>query len=143
VDHPKDTGDRSTFAIMYALRLEGYAILVPFGENTRYDLVIDDGKRLRRVQCKTGRLRDGGVTFRTCSSYAHHPNPPKIVRRDYHGQVEEFAVFCPELGAVYLTPIEDLPNKAMATLRVRPSRNRQRARIRMAAQYELPRIDVY
>jgi hypothetical protein len=70
-------------------------------------------------------------------------DPPKIVRRDYHGQVEEFAVFCPELGAVYLTPIEDLPNKAMATLRVRPSRNRQRARIRMAAQYELPRIDVY
>jgi hypothetical protein len=30
VDHPKDTGDRSTFAIMYALRLEGYAILVPW-----------------------------------------------------------------------------------------------------------------
>jgi hypothetical protein len=54
VDHPKDTGDRSTFAIMYALRLEGYAILVPFGENTRYDLVIDDGKRLRRVNARPG-----------------------------------------------------------------------------------------
>ena len=26
---------------MHALRLEGYAILVPFGENTRYDLVIE------------------------------------------------------------------------------------------------------
>ena len=50
---------------MHALRLEGYAILVPFGENTRYDLVIDDGRQMRRVQCKTGRLRDGAVVFAT------------------------------------------------------------------------------
>jgi hypothetical protein len=50
MQHPKDVGDRSTLAIMYALRLDGYAILVPFGENTRYDLVIDNGSRLRRVQ---------------------------------------------------------------------------------------------
>lgn len=34
---------------MVALREMGYAISVPFGENTRYDLVIDDGLRLARV----------------------------------------------------------------------------------------------
>jgi hypothetical protein len=140
--HPKDIGDRSTFAIMHALRLEGYGILVPFGENTRYDLVIDDGHRLRRVQCKTGRLRNGAVIFPTCSSYAHHANP-KIQRRDYLGDVEEFAVFCPQLSAVYLVPVDDLPTKTAASLRVTPSRNNQRMRVRQAAEYEIARIDVY
>jgi hypothetical protein len=59
MEHPKDIGDRSTLAIMLALRELGYAVYVPFGENTRCDLVIDDGLRLFRVQCKTGRLRNG------------------------------------------------------------------------------------
>jgi hypothetical protein len=90
--HPKEIGDRSTMAIMYALRLLSYAILVPFGENTRYDLVIDNGPRLRRVQCKTGRLKNGAVHFPTCSSYVHHKNP-KAPRRDYEGQIDDFAVY--------------------------------------------------
>jgi hypothetical protein len=63
MQHPKAIGDRSVLAIMLALNEAGYGILVPFGENTRYDLVIDDGARLLRVQCKTGRLREGAVTF--------------------------------------------------------------------------------
>jgi hypothetical protein len=142
MQHPKDVGDRSTLAIMFALRLEGYAILVPFGENTRYDIVIDNGAQLRRVQCKTGRLKDGAVLFPTCSTYAHHPNP-KVQRRDYEGQIDDFAVFCPALGAVYLIPIEDVPTRALGMLRVTPARNGQRKRVRLAAAYEVARIDVY
>jgi hypothetical protein len=142
MNHPKDVGDDSTLAIIFALRRVGYRILMPFGENTRYDLVTDDGVRLRKVQCKTGRLRSGAVLFATCSSYAHHPNP-KIPRRDYQGQVDDFAVFCPSLGAVYLVPIDDLEATTHATLRVDPPRNSQRKRIIFAAAYEVARIDVY
>ena len=140
--HPKDVGDRSTLAIMYALDLHGYPLLIPFGENTRYDLVVEVGQRLRRVQCKTGRLRSGAVRFSTCSSYAHHPNP-KILQRHYRGQIDDFAVFCPELGTVYLIPVDDVPAERRASLRVEPARNGQRKNIRLAAQYELLRFDVY
>ena len=42
-----------------ALIEAGYAVSKPFGENQRYDLVIDDGETLARVQVKTGRLRNG------------------------------------------------------------------------------------
>ena len=139
--HPKDIGDRSTLAIMLALRMQGFAILVPFGENTRYDLAIDGGGALRRVQCKSGRLRDGAVQFATCSTYAHHPSP-KIVRRHYQGQVDDFAVYCHDLGTVYLIPIEDLPTLREARLRVDPPRNNQHANVRLAAAYEIARFDV-
>ncbi len=127
---------------MFALNAHGYGIYVPFGENTRIDLILENGSGLRRVQCKTGQYRGGAVRFRTCSSYAHHPNP-KILRRDYVGEVDDFAVFCPDLGAVYLIPIDDLPSRSSATLRVDPPRNNQLKRVRFARTYEVARIDLY
>jgi hypothetical protein len=139
--HPKDVGDRSTLAIMLALRLQGNAILVPFGENTRYDIVTDNGSRLSRIQCKTGRFRNGAVIFPTCSTYAHHPNP-KVMQRDYQGQIDEFAVYCPDLGTVYLIPIEDVATTREGRLRVTPTLNSQRKRIRLAAAYEIAQIEV-
>jgi hypothetical protein len=66
MEHPKDIGDRTTLAVMLALREVGFAVLVPFGENTRYDLVIDDGAKMASVQCKTGRLRKGAVLWSMC-----------------------------------------------------------------------------
>jgi hypothetical protein len=139
VEHPKDIGDQSTLAIMYGLRGAGYEVSLPFGENTRYDLVIDDGARLARVQCKTGRLRLGAVVFKTSSSYGHHPNP-RVLSRDYLGEVEFFAVFCPETRGVYLVPIADLPTRSAASLRVEPTRNSQKRRIRHAAPYEIAQM---
>jgi hypothetical protein len=59
MEHPKAVGDRSQLAITLALIDRGFAVFLPVGENTRCDLVIDDGVQLGRVQCKTGRLREG------------------------------------------------------------------------------------
>ena len=141
MEHPKDKGDRTTLAVMIALRECGYAVLVPFGENTRYDLVIDDGERLARVQCKTGRLRHGAVIFAVCSSYGHHMRPGSA-RRDYRGQIEYFGVHCPDTTAVYLIRIGDLNVRVGAALRVEPARNGQRSKIRNAADYEVGRVTV-
>jgi len=140
--HPKDIGDRSTLAIALALQDRGWATFIPFGENTRSDLLVDNGTRLLRVQCKTGRLRNGSVMFKTCSSYAHHRNP-KVPIRTYAGEIDAFAVYCPELGSVYLVPIEDVPVSSAAALRVTPARNCQVRRVRQAASYEIARVNVY
>jgi hypothetical protein len=141
MNHPKAIGDRSTLAVMLALHDAGYVVSLPFGENTRYDLVIDDGARFRRVQCKTGRLRSGAVRFRTSSSYAHHPNP-KITSRNYLGEVDFFAVYCPETGGVYLVPVADVPLGHSGSLRINPTRNGQKRRIRMADDYEVTNISL-
>jgi hypothetical protein len=138
VEHPKDKGDRSTLAIMLVLRSLGYQVAVPFGENTRYDLIVDDGKRLARVQCKTGRVTRGTIEFATSSSYYHHPNE-KRGQRHYVGQVDLFAVYCRETEGVYLIPIGDLPLDR-AYLRLTTPRNGQSKRIRFAADYEIARI---
>jgi hypothetical protein len=141
MEHPKRIGDRSTLAIMGALHQAGYELYEPFGENTRCDLILDDGNRLIRVQCKTGRLRRGGVIFNVCSSYGHHRNPGQA-RRSYQGQVDYFAVYCRETSGVYLVPIEDLPTRSSALLRVVPPVNNQHRKVRFAADYEIARVAI-
>ena len=134
MEHPKRIGDRTTMAVMLAFAESGYVQYLPFGENTRRDLVIDDGSRLLRVQCKTGRLRGGAIKFSACSSYRHHRDA-KMVTRDYLGQIDAFAVYCRETSAVYLVPIEAVLVRNNGSLRVEASRNNQRSRVRFAADY--------
>ena len=121
---------------MLALRDAGFAILVPFGENTRYDLVIDDGRTLARVQCKTGHIRNGAIMFKVCSSYAHHPRP-RMPARHYQGEVEFFGVHCPETGGTYLIPIADLTVKWEGALRLDHPRNGQQRGVRFASDYQI------
>jgi PD-(D/E)XK endonuclease len=142
MEHPKDVGDRTTLAVMLALRELGYAVFVPLGENTRYDLVIDEGSAHKRVQCKTGRMRGGAVRWSVCSNYYHHPNP-RFGSRDYHGEIDYFGVYCPETERVYLVPIGDLPVRRRASLRVEPARNSQQKFIRHAHSYEIGRVAVH
>jgi hypothetical protein len=140
-EHPKTVGDRSTLAIMLGLSIAGYGVAaVPFGENTRSDLIIEKSGRLGRVQCKTGRLRQGAVRFKSCSSYAHHPYSKPS--RDYSGQVDYFAVYCPETAGIYLIPIQQLQTRRQGTLRVDPPRNNQYRYVRLAADYEIAKVSV-
>src|SRR5215218_3628966 len=46
MEHPKAIGDRSTLAIMIALQAAEIPFFLPFGENSRCDLVIDYGGSL-------------------------------------------------------------------------------------------------
>src|SRR5262245_34221261 len=139
-DHPKAKGDKSTLAVMLALHEIGLPFRVPLGENSRYDLVLEFGDQLARVQCKTGRLRDGAVLFKTCSTYDHHPYSKPS--RDYRGEVDYFAVYCSQTRGVYLIPIADLPNRVSGSLRVEPARNNQRRFIRLASDYEIAKVSV-
>jgi hypothetical protein len=141
VEHPKDIGDRSMLAITFVLRALGYGIYLPFGENTRCDLILERDGFTDRVQCKTGRLRKGAVVFAVCSSYAHHRSS-LYQQRSYHSEIDLFAVYCPETEGVYLVPILHLPVQRCGALRVDPPKNNQFDRIRFAADYEVGRIAI-
>lgn len=132
-------GDRTTLAVMVALKEAGFMLSQPFAEHTRYDLVVDDGSRLWRVQCKTGRLRSGAVRFNSCSCHGHQSNPAQV-RRPYGGEIDCFAVFCPETAGVYLIPVS-LCGVHM-TLRVDEPRNNQRSGVRFARDFLAAEVTV-
>jgi PD-(D/E)XK endonuclease len=132
--HPVDVGGRTEAIVLAELVRRGYRVLVPFGFNHRYDLVVDVGGRFLRVQCKTGRLRNGRVVFHTRSVRA---NRSGWFDRSYEGEADLFAVYCPELRRLYAVPIEVAP-RGSGTLRIAPAANNQCRGIRWAADFEVP-----
>jgi hypothetical protein len=132
--HPVDVGHRAEAAILSQLVQRGYRVLLPFGVNQRYDLVLEDEGRFLKAQCKTGRLREGSIQFRALSTQS---NMKRTRTRGYAGEVDLFIVYCPETRKVYVVSADEVPDTAMY-LRVDPPRNRQSKRIRWAKDYELP-----
>ncbi len=129
----KAIGDLSELEVAIALARAGYIVSKPLGDSHRYDLVIDDGEILARVQVKTGRLTSGSIRVACCSTHAHRGGPKT---RSYRGQIDYIGVFCPQTGDSYLVPETEIVDTYMH-LRVAPTVNRQDRHIRWASRYKL------
>jgi hypothetical protein len=129
----KAKGEVSEGHVIASLLNHGYSLSVPFGDNQRYDLIVDDGERLWRAQVKTGRIRGGCLRF-NCASI----NVLTQHRISYHGQIDLFLVYSPDTGKVYRVPIGEAPNAEMS-LRLQATKGTKgpRSTIRWAADYEL------
>jgi hypothetical protein len=137
-EHPKLVGDKTEAMVIARLVQAGKTVLLPFGENQRYDLVIDEGDHFVRVQCKTGRLKEGAIRFNTCSYSYHHPNNRglRASRHPYYGQADAFGVYCSETDRAYLVPVESV-GRSLAALRVNRPRNNQSRKVRWARDFEV------
>jgi len=131
-----DVGDRTEAIIVAGLLARGYRVLRPLSSNERYDLVLDLGDRFLRIQCKTGRLRKGVVTFstRSCRSDAKRT----YVRSYSTKEADIFLVHCPETDRIYAVPVGDSGVLTTASLRVDAPANNQLKGIRWAVDHELP-----
>jgi hypothetical protein len=104
-------------------------VLVPFGDGCRYDLVVEIEGKFQRVQCKTGRLRDGTVVFKTCSIV-----PGTGKSRAYTDEIDLFGIYCLEIDQVYLVPVGDVGG-VEGRLRIDPTLNNQSRGVRWAKNY--------
>lgn len=113
---PKGIGEQSESQILARFLKHGLTVLMPFGDNQRYDLVVDEDGDFIRVQCKTANLeRDGrSFTFPTASS-----NWYRGTTRTYIGEVDVFAVYSREEDEVYIVKVDNAPRKS-CRIRLRP-----------------------
>jgi hypothetical protein len=130
----KTIGEISEVQLMAKLALLGKVILRPFGDNQRYDLVIDDSGKFQRIQIKTGKLKNGVIIFNTQSSTI--PSR-KIYGRLYAGEIEFFGVYCPQNNKSYLVPMSIVGNRGNLSLRIEPTKNNQKYGSNWASDYEL------
>jgi hypothetical protein len=129
-------GDVTQAKILADLVSLGYQVLLPWGDNARYDLVIERDGKFYRLQCKTGRLRRGGVTFNTASI-----DRDTKKRKHYDGEADYFAVYCPENDGRYFIPVEKVCRGVMI-LRTEPIRGRRAYKSNWAHEFfvlNLPR----
>ena len=113
----------------------GFVVLRPLCEGARYDLVIDIGGLLLRVQCKWA-SRHGSVLSVRCITSRHTPSG--YLRSTYSAdEIDAVAAYAPGPGACYLIPIEEACGRCTLSLRLGPTANNQAENVRWARDYEL------
>jgi hypothetical protein len=111
VTNTKQRGDRTEARAIHEFIASGCSVSVPFGDNDRYDLVVDDGDRLRRVQCKTAwPNKPNTIRFNTHSQTTVDGEYEEMT---YEGAVDGFAVWDPEGGRLYWVPVEAATTQKM------------------------------
>jgi hypothetical protein len=121
-------------AAVIRLRL---GVLRPLGEGWRYDLAIDIGEKLLRIQCKWA-SRNGDVIDARCVTNRHTPHGYK--RTTYKAdEIDAIAAYSPDTDRCYLLPVDEIVGRTMISLRIAPTRNNQARHVRWAKDYELER----
>lgn len=106
----KDLGELSQAKIISRCLELGFSVSIPFGDNQRYDLILDckDGTLLR-VQCKTAWKVRNTLAFNTASTFPRGDRK----RVSYNGQAELFLVYAPYNNKVYRVFVNEAPSTQM------------------------------
>lgn len=128
----KTIGEKSEGMVLARFLQLGWIVLMPFGDNQRYDFVIDRGNGFEKIQVKTARLKDGYIEFRPYSSQSHRGNSQK----GYKGECDFFACYCPQNNMIYFIKVDDC-TETVVILRLLPPKNNQKYKVRYAKDFEL------
>ncbi len=111
-------------------------VLTPTTEGRRYDLALDIGKRLWRVQCKWGQVTgDGSVIAVNIRGSYFSPNG--YVQSTYsEDEIDLLGVYCGDLDRCFLLPSSLIAGLGHLHLRLRPTRNGQVACITLADDFD-------
>src|SRR5690242_1597252 len=93
---PSSIGNLSESKVLTKYIEAGFVVSMPFGGCAPYNLIVDTGIRLLKVQVKPGRLRNGCVIFPMQRFSGHQRG-----RRYDPTEFDVFAVYCPDNDTVY------------------------------------------
>jgi prevent-host-death family protein len=132
---PNEKGDIAEAEIAVAAIRAGCTVSRPLTDHPPYDLVIEVGRRLLRVQCKWAALKDGvQVRINRC---AHSPTRG-YVRAGYDAdEIDAVAAYCDELKQCFLILMDLVGDQGGLWLRVDAPQNGQKAALHFATDYEL------
>ena len=121
-------------AVVHECAKLGISVSRPL-DDQRYDLILDLGSKLLRVQCKWAARTGDVVAIRTLTS--RRSRDGHIHRRYAAHEIDAIVAFCEETGRCYLLPQELSVDRSLVLLRLEPTRNNQAAGIRWAREFEL------
>jgi PD-(D/E)XK endonuclease len=127
MEAPFKRGNISEALVLARYLKAGFMVSTPFGVGAPYDMIVDTGAALLRVQVKTGRLRDGTIEFETRRARS------RIVRNGYEeNEVDYFVICCSSVEEIYALKAE---GGVCGRLRLKPTGNSQQMFVRWAEDY--------
>jgi hypothetical protein len=129
-DNSKVKGDAAEVAALSLFKMNGYAVSIPFGENTPYDLVVESPTNvLYRIQVRWCGWKKGalGINLRSFNGKVHSTLD--------RGRIDAFVAW--DGDHAFVVPVTDTMGcRAYFSIRREPPKNGQAKGIRLAAQYQ-------
>ena len=115
------------FVVAHLLE-RGWKVLLPIGENQRYDLVAERDGRFVRIQVKYVTPKRGMLEIKCASS-----NNWSLLRYSAK-DIDAIAAYDSKNENIYFIPVSNV-NRSSFNLRIEQSRNNQRLNIHAASAY--------
>ena len=130
----KRTGDITELQCITYLFELGFEISIPYGENSRYDFIIDNGKDLLKIQCKTCQVFESYISI-PCRSIRSNRTRNRVVKYNKQ-EIDYFATYYN--NKCYIISVEE--NLNVKTLRFKEPKNNQMQNISYLADYEAEKV---
>ena len=133
---PKERGNLTELQCLMAFAEQGLKVSIPYGENCRYDFILDVKGTLLKIQCKSSHFITSkeGFEFKCFSINATRKG---VFETKYtKDEIDYFATYCN--GQCYLVPIEECGTTKI--LRFAYPKNGQKKGISLADNYLLEEV---
>lgn len=128
-----ELGNKSESVVLSAYLAAGFTVSLPFGSGAIYDLIVDSGIGLYKIQVKTAWISKSVVKYKCVRR-----QPGKTTHTTYkEGKVDYFAVYCPTNNMLY--GISAKNQLGQGWLRLTPTKNNQSKSIKWASDYSWER----
>ena len=117
----KNQGDNAELRFMLLNHDLGNIVSKPFGDNAKYDLIVDTRDNLEKIQVKSTRRRDtsGGMDCYNCLVCSGNRLKQQYTEKD----VDYIAIYVIPENTWYKIPIKEIKGK---TVKLYPHRKSQR-----------------
>jgi len=112
----KSKGNISEAKALFEFQKFGIPVLMPWGDNERYDMVIELDKKFYRVQVKTANEENNGSIKGYCRSSTNHTTNKNL--STYEDDVDYFVFYNQIYDKIALVPIGDTNGQKSISLRI-------------------------
>ena len=131
----KQKGDLAELAVAHDLVRRGFRVAFPYGEDCNYDLIVDRGDSLERIQVKYHRS-DGAVIVVRCRTHSLTNGKVRVVKHYTSAIIDWLAVYDRTTSRCYYVPASELGDgRSIMHLRLTPARSGRRKGIHVATDY--------
>lgn len=131
-------GDVGETRIISEMCKRGYKVALPFGQDWKYDLIVDRNGKLERIQVKSANSRNNCISV---NAYSNTRKNGKSVERRYKvDEIDWVAVYGIDTDECYFVPSKELDNgkgeTKVISLRLVPTKNKQQKNVRWARDFK-------
>ena len=131
----KQKGHLAEAKILANLLELDYTVLQPFGDNEKYDLVIESERGFHRIQCKYGKYKENGSINVQLNSSRINMNGQ--YKKTYTKEdIDYFATWCQKVNEVFLFSVDECGTRSF-TIRLEKPKNNQSKGVNLAKNYLL------